>query len=209
MRATTFYHRNLPHYQPSGGCFHVCFRLAGSVPRQVLLSLQEERESNARMLAAIKSSKVKHEKANEFLRLHFDAFERHLDSGSAGPLWLLRPDVADIVAKALRFHDGREYDLFAHTIMPNHVHMAIQLIERNNIPLYKVLQSIKRYSARHANLILHRSGTFWQPESYDHVIRDEEELEKMIAYILANPVKAGLAPSVESWPWNYCRFLWE
>jgi putative transposase len=43
---------------------------------------------------------------------------------------------------------------------------------------------------------------FWQDESYDHWIRSERELQKIIRYVEWNPVKAGLADSVEQWPWS-------
>ena len=55
---------------------------------------------------------------------------------------------------------------------------------RNAIPTYKILQSLKRHTARQANKLLRRSGTFWQDESYDHVVRDENELERIIWYVL-------------------------
>ncbi len=40
--------------------------------------------------------------------------------------------------------------------------------------------------------MLGRSGRFWQDESYDHWVRDDEELERIVDYIAANPVKADL-----------------
>lgn len=60
------------------------------------------------------------------------------------------PSVADLVAEAIQFRDGKEYDLYAYCIMPNHVHLVIKLIdvseivsrrgsdvERNAVLLYK------------------------------------------------------------------------
>ncbi len=42
-------------------------------------------------------------------------------------------------------------------------------------------------------------------ESYDHVIRTADELERTIQYVLNNPVKAGLVASWEEWPWSYIK----
>jgi len=61
------------------------------------------------------------------------------------------------------------------------------------------MQSIKRHTARQANLYLKRQGTFWQAESYDHVIRDEAEWQRIIHYVLYNPVKAGLVAEWQAW----------
>ena len=41
-------------------------------------------------------------------------------------------------------------------------------------------------------------GSFWQDESYDHVIRDDNELEILIRYVIENPVKAGFVSQLEA-----------
>jgi hypothetical protein len=46
--------------------------------------------------------------------------------------------------------------------------------------LTEIFQSLKRHTARQSNLVLGRSGAFWQDESYDHIVRDEAELERII-----------------------------
>jgi len=72
----------------------------------------------------------------------------------------------------------------------------------------KIMHSLKRYTGREANLILGRTGEqFWQNESYDHVVRDDKEFERIIWYILNNPVKAGLADSWDKWEWSYCKYM--
>ena len=46
------------------------------------------------------------------------------------------------------------------------------------------------------------TGPFWQRESYDHWVHDLDELERIIAYVEANPVKAGLIKAPEDWPFS-------
>ena len=65
----------------------------------------------------------------------------------------------------------------------------------------KIMHSLKRYTAAKANKILGRKGAFWQHESYDHVIRSQEEFDKIINYIQQNPVKAGLVKNWREWKW--------
>ena len=67
------------------------------------------------------------------------------------------------------------------------------------------MMSLKRYTARQCNDILGREGQFWQHESYDHVIRNQAEWERIIKYVLDNPVKAGLVEKWDDWPWTYLR----
>jgi hypothetical protein len=61
----------------------------------------------------------------------------------------------------------------------------------------------KSYTAVKANRILKRKGQFWHHESYDHYIRNEDELYKIINYILNNPVKAGLIGDYREWPYKW------
>jgi hypothetical protein len=72
-------------------------------------------------------------------------------------------------------------------------------------PLSSIMQSLKGYTARKANLLLGRSGAFWQQESYDHVVRNASEWQRIITYVLNNPVKVGLVDRWEKWQWSYCR----
>lgn len=68
-----------------------------------------------------------------------------------------------------------------------------------------VLENLKWYTALRCNEALGMGGAFWQHESYDHVVRDSEELERIVWYVLNNPVKAGLVKSWGEWRWAYCR----
>jgi REP element-mobilizing transposase RayT len=103
--------------------------------------------------------------------------------------------IAEEVANALRYFDGNRYQLFAWCVMPNHVHVVARLFPGNT--LATVLHSWKSFSAKHANRILGMPGVFWQREYYDHLIRNEGELERSIRYVSENPVKAQL----KDWKW--------
>jgi REP element-mobilizing transposase RayT len=69
-------------------------------------------------------------------------------------------------------------------------------------PLASIMHSLKSYTAHEANKLLSRSGHFWQPESYDHWVRGDEELARIVDYICWNPVKAGLAQEPHEWVWG-------
>ena len=92
--------------------------------------------------------------------------------------------------------------------MPNHVHAVFA---PNNdeagrpLALQAIMKSLKRYTSGQANDVLGRQGQFWQYENYDHVIRNAAEWERVITYVLNNPVKAGLVETWEQWPWTFYR----
>ena len=209
----TYYRRNLPHYQPSDATFFITFRLAGSLPGEVIARLREEHMQNEKLLQKIRDAKERKRKLAVQRKQYFGRVDELLDKAVEGPYWLKDERVAEVITDAIHFRDGKDYELIAYCIMPNHVHLVFHVghVERNGISLkrdtvslYKqntdsrytvtsILQSLKRYTALKANKILNRAGAFWQHESYDHVVRDEKELERIIAYVLNNPVKAGFA----------------
>ncbi len=231
MSYREFYRRYLPHWQPPDATLFVTFRLAGSLPQIVIEELRKEREAAKRKLARI-VDKIQREK-QDYLddRRAFGRWDEALDCSLDSPHWSGRPEIAEIVAEALHYRVGRAYDLLAYCIMPNHVHVVFVVgrtasltnqrgrtaspsyegsrnatpANGDPIPLQTILQSLKRHTARQANLKLGRQGTFWQEENYDHVPRDSRELERIIQYVLNNPVKAGLVDRWGDWRWSYCR----
>jgi putative DNA methylase len=67
-------------------------------------------------------------------------------------------------------------------------------------PLAVTMHSLKSYTANKANDVLGHRGLFWQHESYDHWVRDLDELERITSYIRSNPVRAGLCQRPAEWP---------
>jgi len=198
------YRRNLPHVQPPGATFFVTFRLADSIPAALLNALHTEAE---RELAALEREPDSSERAERIYREQralFGRWDKALDMGQ-GPAWLRQPDIAGLVAQAMHYFDGQRYDLLAFCIMPNHVHVVLTPLSSGETcyPLAQTMHSVKGYTARQANLLLVRSGPFWQHESYDHFVRDPAELERIIGYVLHNPVKAKLCEQWRDWPWTY------
>lgn len=108
---------------------------------------------------------------------------------------LARIDVAEIVATALRHFDGSRYRLLCWCVMPNHVHVVVQPAPSTN--LSSVVHSWKSYTAQQINRLLGRQGTLWQREYYDHIVRSEVALGRIMVYVMNNPAKAGLV----NWPW--------
>ena len=212
----TYYRRHLPHYQPPEAIYHVVFRLAGSLPAEVVEQLCQARLTHEKTIGGIGDERGKLEEYRTHQQAHFERFEQLLDSCATGPRWLQEQEVASIVAEAIHYRDKREYDLIAFCIMPNHVHMVFDhagVAERGSVGrrgsstyrVTRILENLKWYTALKANRSLGRSGLFWQHESYDHVVRNGEELEHTIWYVLNNPVKARLVDSWEQWPWTYCK----
>jgi REP element-mobilizing transposase RayT len=120
--------------------------------------------------------------------------EEYFDRG-LGACFLRDPRIGELVANALHFWQGKRYRLVAWCVMPNHVHVVCRLLPGQE--LSKVLQGWKSFTARRANEILGRGGAFWQREYYDRLIRNGDELERAVRYVVHNPERAGL----KGWKW--------
>ncbi len=91
-------------------------------------------------------------------------------------------------------------------VMPNHVHGVIIILdkEQNNsknpvgaglkpaptVGLPEIVRALKTFSARRINEQQRSPGrSIWQRGYYDHIIRDEEGIEKITEYIRCNPIR--------------------
>lgn len=165
------------------------------MPQSVVLKLLKER---AQRLRNLHSSTADTE--NDIDRDYARKLEAYLDKG-VGECLLRRPEIADLVARSIRYFDDQRYRLDAWVIMPNHVHAVFWPYP--NHTLSAIVKSWKQFTATHANRLLNRAGKpFWQPEVFDHWIRNDAEHARCCRYVVRNPVKAGLCAAPEDWPWS-------
>ena len=188
----------LPHLKKAGAIYFVTFRLADSLPAREVVRLKQERQVMLEQARAAKSPLTWHEE-EQLLAWYCDKVETLLDAG-LGACWLRRPAVADLVVRALKIFDGQRYELRAWVVMPNHVHAVVWPMPGQT--LSRILHSWKSFTSKAANRWLHRTGGFWQQESFDHWIRDEAERARLVAYVERNPVKAGLCRTPADWKWS-------
>jgi REP element-mobilizing transposase RayT len=93
-----------------------------------------------------------------------------------------------------------EHYLFhSFVVMPNHIH----LLATPAVALPKLTKSLKGITAKRANTMLTLTGnSFWQEESYDHLVRHEQEFDTIRNYIEGNPVRAGLVSEASEYRWS-------
>jgi len=182
----------LPHWEKEAGVYFVTFRLADSLPRDVLEKIVERQ----RVLLSARRMALNLSPEQETLVAEYSPkkVEEYVDAGK-GACHLRDPRIAGLVVETLRFWEGKKYRLLAWCVMPNHVHVVFRIAP--GCRLAPILQRWKTYTAKTANRVLRRTGVFWQREYYDRLIRDGEELVRAVRYVVGNPEKAGL----KEWPW--------
>jgi REP element-mobilizing transposase RayT len=110
-------------------------------------------------------------------------------------------EIAELVTNAIKFFANERYSLHAWVVMPNHVHAVVTPKDEHR--LSDILHSWKSFTSKRANELLKRNGQrFWQSESYDHRVRNDEERARMVNYVENNPVRAGLCARSEEWQWS-------
>jgi len=186
----------LPHWQQENAAYFVTYRLADSIPPELLNEWRGEKE---RWLAG--HPKPWDESAEKEYRRLLSRVDRYLDEGH-GSCALADPDHAGVIAESFGHHDGERYLIHAWVVMPNHVHILFST--RQEFPPQKIVATWKRFTARVINSRRGKSGTLWQEDYFDRMIRDWDHFMNVARYIRRNPVKAGLGPGrylLQTAPW--------
>ncbi|HEX5810156.1 MAG TPA: transposase [Anaerolineales bacterium] len=201
----TIYRRNLPHIHPDNYPIFFTFNLVDSLPVEIVKQLRSQREQE------LKSANSKDRQYGIDER-YFAKHDEWLDRCEHGPHWLQSENIAKIVVDEIHRMENERYLLMAYCIMPNHVHLLIRSLLREQLrhkgktakfPVADTMRLLKGRTARLSNLELNRNGSFWHHESYDHYVRNEDELTRTILYIINNPVKAGLVREWKDWKFTY------
>ncbi|MCK5529451.1 MAG: transposase [Kiritimatiellae bacterium] len=188
--------RNLPHWIVADKSFFVTVRQKGTLSPDMMKCLRDERE-NAQV------NNLSHEDIEKMNRQHFNHIESILDSYDPNSAALLRPGVPEVILESIRWLETkREWKIYAAVIMPSHIHMLIRNKGGHSDSLNEDIGKVKRFSATRINSLLEMRGNFWQSENFDHWCRSPESFDKHYAYIINNPVKAGLVKYADDWPWQ-------
>jgi len=191
-RPINIHRRNLPHWEQPGATYFLTFRLGDSLPAGLLRELQIQRAAWLRVHQLDDRCSLNDLDpilCKEYHRRFTAKEHRWLDEGH-GRCLLRQPDLRTHVTDALLHFDDDRYLLDEFVVMPNHVHALV--LPLGNHSRSDITASWKKFAARQINAALRESGTLWQAETYDHVVRDIEQLRSYRQYIAANPVKARL-----------------
>ncbi len=101
-----------------------------------------------------------------------------------------------------------EPKIFIAVVLPDHVHALVQPLPHPKGGIYhlaEILHSVKSYTSHKIRTLRESKGSLWQDETYDRIVRDEDEFLEKWNYIRNNPVKAELADRPEDYDWLYER----
>jgi putative transposase len=138
----------------------------------------------------------------------------HLVPFSAAPLYFLTTCTAErrqllacaeahaIVTAVWRNsadHDG--WFVGKYVVMPDHVHVFARpaCVAKDRSGWCKAWKSLSSRGIAHA---LKLPPPIWQPDTFDHILRNPSSYSAKWDYVRANPVRAGLVNHADDWPWQ-------
>ena len=192
--------RSRPHrHQGATVCF-LTMRLNDSIPKSVILHWHRERIDYLSRLGinVDRDWKSGYEQLDaqqkENFNRHFSRQRETTLDQCHGACELAEELARAELAKALGYFHGERYWLGDYVIMPNHMHCLVAFAD-NDIAK-KQPGSWMRFSAKKINKLLSRSGALWFPEPFDHLVRNQKQLDYLRGYIADNPKKASLKPNI-------------
>jgi len=219
------YQRHLPHWRQEGATYFVTFRLGDSLPQAKLRELEGLRREWERRHPPPRSNELLEQFAREttnsverWLDQSFGACLLKESSNAAHLVEALHHfDIASNLPRGNAF-SGRQYEILSavhrqqqrepktepryelgcYVIMPNHVHAIVRPLDAERQPLEEILGGWKQFTSNRIHRADGGSGSLWQDEAFDRIIRDEEHLWRAIQYIGRNPEKANLTSSAYS-----------
>jgi len=110
-------------------------------------------------------------------------FELWLDAGYGTCLFADKANRL-VVEDAIRYYDGKRYSLYAHVVMPNHVHMLF--MPNDGETIQSLIRDLKHYVSVKLSARKTWNGSFWQGEYWDTLVRDSAHFDHVRAYIRGN-----------------------
>ena len=200
-----YYHGVLPHWRQTDCTYFVTYRQADALPATVIREFEYERNqwllhrgidvdqlSNDECQSQNTVGNLSPADQRQYEKWMATKLNKYLDVGH-GSCVLRRPGIRKIVTASLEFFHGKRVWVGDYVVMPNHVHVLMRPMPE--FELEDILQAVKSFTATKINRMLGAEGHFWMRESYDHIVRDYEQLEAFQLYVAANPGKANLKPN--------------
>ena len=189
----------LPHWEQVGVVVFITFRTWDSLPREVVQAFLSKRDNWLRSHGIDPAQPdweqgvagLRADEQTTFQRLCSARWEDSLDN-CHGSCPLRLPAHSKIVADSIKHFNGVRYTAFDFVVMPNHVHILASFPELG--AMRQQCKSWKHFTATRLNKLLGRVGRFWEGESFDHLVRSEQQFDYLRGYIIDNPAQARLRP---------------
>jgi len=89
--------------------------------------------------------------------------------------------------------------VYGYCIMPDHVHLVVSPSGTCDVVTFVGrFKNLVQRAAWKQGIV----GAFWQASFWDHFVRADEQIERVVDYVLANPVRRGLVSRWQEYPFS-------
>jgi len=204
---TRFKSRNLPHMFHHEKPIFITYRLNFNLPEKEMNRYRQLIKGWYHELRDLPKDERTFRLQDRDKRF-FDWFDKIIGLAPDLPQILHQDGIREIIQESFHHFDGLRYTLLCYCIMPNHVHVLINPLVQEDGDIFSISRIVytwKRYTATAINRVLGKKGKLWQKEIYDSLVRDKEDLGKVIGYIVNNPVEANLVEDWRDWKGTYLK----
>jgi|GEM_PF-1359503 len=185
------------------------FRLHGSIPASAGRELQTSRRAGQKAVQAWAATgagpeeiAAAHRRAQKAFFAQYDAV---LDRAPIGPRYFESEKIAEVLAGEIMMLEETGFVVHGFAILPNHAHAVLHLPTGSGLSLSKALDLLHLRTGQACRRLvrpkLPPEAEFWQTGWHEYAVLDEAELARLLAYVCANPAKAGLPERFQEWPY--------
>ena len=113
----------------------------------------------------------------------------------------------DLLRKSIK-NVNKSFKIIAGCVLPEHIHIIIQPENINDFSkiVFSIKYAFSKYLPKDDELceskIKRKEKGIWQRRFYDHIIRDDNDLNRHLDYIHYNPVKHGYVNAPKDWAYS-------
>jgi putative transposase len=96
-----------------------------------------------------------------------------------------------------------KFEMFAYCLMSNHLHLGLHAV--GSASLSTIMQRMQAAYTQYVNHRHGRVGHAFQGRFHSRAIHDMRDVLVVSRYIHLNPVRAGMVPAAETYPWSSYR----
>ncbi len=121
-------------------------------------------------------------------------------------IFLAKKDYQKFLELLQEIKEKKTCEIYAYCLMTNHVHLVIKEAELRDIS--DIMKRLVGEYTQWFNYKYGKSGSLTESRYKSRTVKTDEYLMHLVRYIHQNPVKAGIAQSVQEYPWSsYANYL--
>ena len=194
--------RGIPHGFLCETPIHLIYRVKGCAPVNQLSQLADDLTQQLAVLRSDQNQPA--DRVQRVLEEQLEVYDQLLDAQDQSKYVLSKRVAAEEVIASWRgLHSRGEIHLYAVCVMGNHVHALLRGGEgREDAPIGQLVSRHKRFTNRRIREAMGLETNVWDSGFYDRYVRPGT-FERVLWYVINNPVKAGLIRDWRAWAGTY------